>query len=124
VERRDVDAARFAEQEERKERHERLVEVEDVEPLPLEHPPDLAQIARRERQRADRRVDRYRHADPEADDVALRRPLRPVTRGQDPDVVAALAQALVEVVDVLGDPAAGGVDVRADEPDLHRRRRS
>ena len=37
VERRDVDARRLAQQEERQERHERLVEVQDVEPLAVEH---------------------------------------------------------------------------------------
>jgi hypothetical protein len=43
-----------------------------------------------------------------------------VARGQDADVVAALAEALVEELDVLRDAAAGRVDVRTDEPDLHR----
>ncbi len=59
--------------------------------------------------------------DAEADDVALRRALRPVAGGQDADVVAAQPQVLVEEPDVLGDPAVVGVDVRADEADLHRR---
>ena len=45
---------RLAQQEERQERHERLVEVEHVEPLALEHVADLGQVAGRERERPDR----------------------------------------------------------------------
>ena len=60
-------------------------------------------------------------ADAEPDDVALRRALRAVARGEDADVVAAQAQALVQERDVLGDAAAGRVDVRADQADLHGR---
>ncbi len=121
MERGDVDARRLAQEEQRQERDERLVEVEDVELLALEHRADLAEVARRERERADRGVDGHREAHPEPDDVALRRPLRAVARGQDADVVAALAEALVEEVDVLGDAAAGRIDVRADQADLHAR---
>ena len=120
VERRDVDARRLAQQEEREERHERLVEMQDVEPFALEHVVDLGQVARREGQRPDRGVDRDRETDAEPDDVALRRPLGAVARGQDADVMAALAEPLVQELDVLGDATAGGVDVRADEADLHR----
>ena len=116
----DVDAARLAQQEERQERHERLVEVEDVEPLALEQVADLADVARREGQRPDRAVERDGEADPDAQDVALGRPLRAVAGGDDPDVVAAQPQVLVEVADVLGDAAVLRVDVRADEADLHR----
>ena len=53
----------------------------------------------------DRAVGRHREALAEADDVALGRALEAVGRGQDPDVVAAQAQVLVEVPDVLGDAA-------------------
>ena len=42
-----------------------------------------------------------------------------MTRGQDPDVVAAQAEVLVQEPDVLGDAAALRVDVRADQADLH-----
>ena len=119
MERGDVDAGRFTQQEQRQERHERLVEMEHVEPLALEHRADLTEVAGRERERADGGVDRHREPDPEPDDVALRRALRSMARRQDADVVAALSQVLVEVLDVLGDAAAGRVDVRADEADLH-----
>ena len=112
---------RLAQQEERQERHERLVEVEHVEPLALEQVADLADVARRERQRPDRAVDRHAEADADADDVALRRALRAVAGGDDPHVVAAQAEVLVEEPDVLGDAARLRVDVRADEADLHRR---
>ena len=114
---------RLAQQEERQERHERLVEVEDVEALAVEQVADLADVARRERQRADGPVERDAEADPDAQDVALGRALRAVAGGDDPDVVAAQAEVLVEVLDVLGDAAALRVDVRADETDLHRRSR-
>ncbi len=120
VEGRDVDAGRLAQQEQRQERHERLVEVEHVEALAREHVVDLGQVARREGERPDRRVDRHREADAEADDVALRRALRPVAGGDDPDVMATKPEVLVEEPDVLGDAAVLRVDVRADETDLHR----
>ena len=119
MEGRDVHALRLAQDDERQERHERLVEVEQVEPLALEHVVDLRQVPRRERERPDGRIARDRDADAEPDDVALGRALRAVARGQDADVVAALAEPLVEELDVLGDAAARGVDVRADEADLH-----
>ena len=112
---------RLAQQEQREERHERLVEVEQVELLAREQRADLADVARRERDRADRAVGRHREADADAQDVALRRALGAVAGGDDPDVVAALAQVLVEEPDVLGDAARLRVDVRADEADLHRR---
>ena len=120
MERRDVDAVRFAQQEERQERDERLVQVEDVEPLAVEQLADLAEVARRERERAHRAVERDAEPDPDAQDVALGRALRAVAGGHDPDVVAAQPEVLVEVADVLGDPARLRVDVRADEADLHR----
>ncbi len=120
MERRDVDAVRFAQQEQRQERDERLVEVEDVEAFAVEQLADLAEVAGRERQGAHRAVHREAEADPDAQDVALGRALRTVARGDDPDVVAAQPEVLVEVPDVLGDPARLGVDVRADETDLHR----
>ena len=112
---------RLAQEDERQERHERLVEVEQVELLALEHRADLANVARREGERPDRAVDRHREAHADPDDVALGRPLEAVAGGDDPDVVAAQAEVLVEVADVLGDAARQRVDVRADEADLHRR---
>jgi hypothetical protein len=121
VERRDVHAVRLAEQEQRQERHERLVEVQHVELLALEHRADLAQVARREREGTHGRVDRHREADAQPDDVAFRRALGTVAGRQDPDVVAAQAQVLVQEPDVLRDATVVGVDVRADEADLHRR---
>ena len=120
VERGDVDALRLAQDHQRQERHERLVEVEDVEPLPLEHLADLRDVAGRDRHRPDRPVGRHREALAQPDDVALGGALEAVRRGQDPDVVAAQPEVLVEVADVLGDAARQRVDVRRDEPDLHR----
>ena len=64
-----------------------------------------------------------REPDAQADDVALGRALRAVAGGDDPDVVAAQPEVLVQEPDVLGDAAVLGVDVRADEADLHRRPR-
>src|SRR5436309_3139282 len=54
-------------------------------------------------------------------DVAFRGSLRSVAGGDDPDVVAAQAEVMVEELDVLGDPARFGVDVGAHETDLHAR---
>ena len=108
VERGDVDAARLAQQEERQQRDERLVEVEDVEALAVEQLAHLADVARRERQRADGPVERDAEADPDAQDVALGGALRTVAGGDDPDVVAAQAEVLVEVLDVLGDATRSG----------------
>ncbi len=120
MERGHVDRVRLAQQEERQEGHERLVEVEDVEALAIEHGPDLGQVARREGEGPDRGVDGHREAHPEPDDVALRGALGAVAGGQDAHVMAALAEVLVQEADVLGDTAVVGVDVRADEADLHR----
>ncbi len=119
VEGRDVDRLRLAQQEERQERHERLVEVEDIEPLALEHRADLAEVARREGQGPDRGVDGHREPDTEADDVAFGGALRAVAGGQDADVVAAQPEVLVEESDVLRHAAVGRIDVGADQADLH-----
>src|SRR5574337_866651 len=119
MERGDVHAARLAEEDRREERHERLVEVEQVEALLLEHPPALGHEARRERDRAHRPVGRHAEALAEPDDVALGRGLEAVTGGDDPDVVAAQPEVPVEVVDVLGGAARERVYVRGDESDLH-----
>jgi hypothetical protein len=121
VERRDVHARRLAQEEQRQERDEWLVEMQHIELLALEHRTDLAEVARRERERADGCVDRHREPHAQADDVALGGALGAVAGGQDPDVVAAQPQVLVEELHVLRDPARGRVDVRADETDLHRR---
>ena len=114
-----VDAARLAQHEQRQERHERLVQVEEVEPFALEEVTDLADVTGRERERPDRTVRRHAEADADAQDVTLGRPLRAVTGGDDPDVVTAQPEVLVEVSDVLRDAARFGIDVRADEADLH-----
>ena len=112
VERGHVHAPRLAQDHERQERHERLVEVEDVEPLALQHGAHLGDVARRERDRPHRPVRRHREALAQADDVALGAALQAVGRGQDPDVVPAKTQVLVEVPDVLGHAAGQRVDVR------------
>ena len=117
----DVHALRLPEQEQRQERDERFVQVQDVEPLAGQQLADLADVARRERERPDRAIGRHAEADPDAQDVALGGSLRAVAGGDDPDVVAAQAQVLVEVADVLGDAARLRVDVRAHEADLHCR---
>jgi len=115
-----VDRVRFAQQEERQEGHERLVEMEHVELLTVQHRPDLGQVARREGERPDRRVDGHGDAHAETDDVAFRGALRTVAGGQDADVVAAQPQVLVQVADVLGHAPVLRVDVRTDQADLHR----
>ena len=120
VERAHVDALRLAQDHERQERHERLVEVEDVEPLVLQQRPHLGHEPGRDGHRPDRPVGRHREPLAEADDVALGGPLEAVGRGEDADGVAAQAEVLVQVVDVLGHAAGERVDVRRDEPDLHR----
>ncbi|MEJ7696763.1 MAG: hypothetical protein WKF78_09170 [Candidatus Limnocylindrales bacterium] len=111
----------LAEQEERQEGHERLVEMEQVESFVVEHPADLAEVARREGERPDGRVDRHGEADAKPDDVALGRALRSMAGGQDAYVVTPQTQVLVQEPDVLGDAAVVRVDVRTDEPDLHGR---
>ena len=120
VERGDVHAGRQTQDDRRQERHERLVEVEQVELLALEHRPDLGDEPRRQGDRPDRAVDRQREALADPDDVPLRRPLEAVRRRDDPDVVAAQAKVLVQVPDVLGHAAWQRIDVRRDEADLHR----
>ena len=120
MEGRDVDAPRLAQQHEREERHERLVEVQDVEPLAVERVPDLGDEPGREGDRPHRAVGRHREALAEPDHVAIGRPLEAVRRGEDPDVVAAQPEVLVQVPDVLRDAAGERVDVRGDEADLHR----
>ena len=120
MERGDVHAARLVQEDQRQEWHERLVEVEDVELLALEHPADLADIARRDGDRPDGAVRRHAEALAEADHVALGRPLEAVAAADDPDVVAAQAEVLVEVADVLVHATRDRVDVRRHEADLHR----
>ncbi len=119
VERRDVHALRAAQDDRREERHERLVEVEQVEALPFQHRPDLRQVARRQGDRPDRAVGRHAEALAEADHVALTRALEAVARGDDPDVVAPRSEPLVEVADVLVHATGERVDVRSHEADLH-----
>ncbi len=123
VEGRDVDAAGLAQQEERQEGHEWLVEVEQVEAFAFEQVADLADVARRERQGPDRPVGRHADADPDPQDVTLGRSLRSVAGGDDPDVVATQPQVLVQEPDVLGHASRFGVDVGTDQPDLHGWRR-
>jgi hypothetical protein len=122
MEGRDVDAPGLAKQEERQERHERLVEMEQVEALARQQLADLADVAWREGQGPDRAVGRHAEADSDPQDVALGRPLRAVAGRDDPDIVAAQAEVLVEEPDVLGNATGFRVDVRTDEPDLHGRR--
>ncbi len=124
VEGRDVHARREPQEDRRQERHERLVEVEEVELLALEGRADLGHEPRRQGDRADGAVDRQREALADPDDVALGRPLEAVAARQDPDVVAAQPEVLVQVPDVLGHAAGQRVDVGRDEPDLHDRRSS
>ena len=119
VERGDVHAVRRAQHDRRQERDERLVEVEEVEPLALQHVADLRQVARRERDRPDRAVGRHAEALAQADDVTLAGALEAVARRDDPDVVAPGAQPGVEVADVLVHAARQRIDVRRDEADLH-----
>ena len=119
MERRDVHAPRLAQQEQRQERHERFMEVQEVELLAREQRPDLADVPRREGQRPDRSIGRHAEPDADAQDVALRRALRTVAGGDDPDVVAVEPEVLVQELDVLRDTARFRIDVRADEADLH-----
>ena len=67
----DVDRPRLVEHGRRQERHERLVEVEDVEVVRLEHLARLVLEPQPERHATDAAVGRRRPAGAEADDVAL-----------------------------------------------------
>ncbi len=120
----DVHAPRLAQEDEREEGHERLVEVEQVEALPIEHLADLADVAGRDGDRSDRAVRGHAEALAQADHVPLGGPLQAVAAADDPDVVAPQAEILVEVADVLVDPAGDRVDVGRDQADLHRAGRS
>jgi len=91
VERRHIHAVRFAQEEERQERDERLVQVKHVKALTGEQVPDLAEVARREGQGPHGAVQRHAETDPDAQDVALRGALRSVACGDDPDIVTAQA---------------------------------
>jgi hypothetical protein len=108
VERGDVHAPGFAQGHQGQERDEGLVEVEQVELLPLQHVLDLRPIAGGDGESPDGTVGRHREALPDPDDVALGAALQAVAGGQDPDVVAARAEALVEVADVVVDAAGSG----------------
>ena len=121
VEGRDVDARGGAQHDRREERHERLVEVQQVERLGLEHVGDLGEVPWRQRDRADGAVRGHTEALADSDDVALGGALQPVARREDPDVMAARPETLVKVPDVLVDSARQGIHVRRDEPDLHPR---
>jgi len=116
----DIDTARFAQQEEGQEGHERLVEVEDIKALAGQQRPDLADVPRRERDRSDGAVGRHAEADADPQDVALGGALRAVARRDDPDVVAARPQVGVQELDMLRHAARFRVDVRTDQADLHR----
>jgi hypothetical protein len=71
VERADVHALRLAQDHERQERDERLVEVQDVEPLAFQQVPHLRDVAGRERDGPHRPVGRHREPLAQPDDVAL-----------------------------------------------------
>jgi len=120
MEGRDIDTARFAQQEEGQEWHERLVEMEDVKALTGEQRPNLADVPGRERDRADGAVGRHAEADADPQDIALGGALWAVARRDDPDVVAARSQVGVQELDMLCHAARFRVDVRTDQADLHR----
>src|SRR6266511_2502389 len=79
VERRDVHARGRPQHDRRQERHERLVEMEQVEAFELEHVGDLGQVARRERHGPDRSVRGETEALAQADHVAFGGSLEAVT---------------------------------------------
>jgi len=114
-----VDAARLAQQEQREQRHERLVEVEHVEAFALEQGADLREVAGRDGECPHRPVGGHAEAPSEADDVSLAGPLEAVRAADDAHVVTALDEPFVEVSDVLVDTAGQRVDVGRDEADLH-----
>ena len=115
-----ADVHRFGRVEHRRgeERHERLVEVEDVEPLLVEHLTRLLLEAQAERHATDRPVCRCGPSGAEANDVTIALPLAAVLRRDDPHVVAHPAHRLVRESHVLVDAPGMRVAVRADDPDL------
>ena len=119
VEGRDVHRAGVAQDDEREEGHERLVEVDDVEAFAIEHLLDQLPIAVGDGQRADRAVGGHAPAVAEADDVAFARTLRAVGGADDADIVATLHEVLVEVAHVGVDAARYREDVGRDQADLH-----
>ncbi len=119
VERGDVHGLGVAQDHQRQEGHEGLMEVDHVEAFAIEHLGDQPGIAMRDGERADRAVGGHAPAVAEADDVALAGALRSVCRADDADIVAALDEVLVEVSDVGVDATRKREDVRRDQPDLH-----
>ena len=122
----DVHRPRLVEHRRREERNKRFVEVEDVEIVRPEHVAGLALEAQAERHAPHRAIGRGRPAGAEADDVALALALAAVLRGDDPHVMAHVAQRLVRESDVFVDPARMRVPVGAYDSDLEqapRRRR-
>ena len=111
----DVDGVGLVEDGRRQERHERLVEVQDVEPMLGQQVARLLLEAPAERDAAHAAVGREGVAGPEADDAPLVLPLLAVLAGDDPHVVAHPAHRLVGVADVLVDAAGVRIAVRADD---------
>src|SRR5581483_2434745 len=118
VERGDVRALRRVEDLEREERHERLVVVDDVELLALEHARHQPLEAQRERDAADAAVERHRHRATDLDHVLRRRVVAPGCR-DDAHLVSEAAELLVALADVRVRPARARIGVRTDDADLH-----
>ena len=118
VERRHLRASGRVEDLHREERHERLVVVDDVESLALEHSRHEPFEAERECDPPDRAV--VRHGDRLADlDHVLRRRIIAPGRGDDADVVTETAELLVALTDVRIGAARTRIRVRGNDSDFH-----
>src|SRR5206468_5854686 len=108
----------------RKKRDERLVEMEDVEALLGQQLARLLLELPAQGDAAHAAVGREGKPCAQADDVPLVDPLLAVLAGDDPHVVAHLAQRVIRMAHVLIDPTWMGVAVRAYDADPEGLRRS
>ena len=117
----DVHRVGLVENGRRQEWDERLVEVEDVEPMLREQLASLLLEAPAERHAAHAAVGGEGPARSEPDDMPLALTFLPVLAGDDPRVMTESAQLLVLAAHVVVDATRVRESVRADEGDLERR---
>ena len=118
VERRHLRTSSGVEDLHREEGHERLVVMDDVEPLPIEHAGHKPLQTQGEGDPSDRAVvgDGDRLTD--LDNVLSRRVVAP-RRGDDPNIVPQAAELLVAFADVRVRPAGPRIRVWRNNSDLH-----